>query len=389
LALLSRISSARIPPGFILGAVLTAASLASGCSRQATAEGEPGSGGEADAVPVTIAEVVQKPMRLEVRAIGTVEPSSAVAVRSQITGALTSVNFSEGDDVQEGQVLFTLDRRPLEAALAQAQANLARDLAQAANAASQAERVRQLADRGIATREQVQTSTTNAAALEATVAADRAAVENATVQLQYATITAPISGRTGALLVDQGNLVRANDATPLVVINRIAPINVAFAIPEDQLPAFKGYLAQGSLRLDASPPNETGPGSRGTISFVDNAVDHTTGTITIKGRFPNDDLRLWPGQFVNVVVTLTTDPAAIVVPTVAVQTGPQGPYVFAVTPDQTVELQPVTVARTSGAETIIGDGLKNGDTVITDGQLLLVQGSRISVRTNPPEQATP
>jgi multidrug efflux system membrane fusion protein len=337
---------------------------------------------------VTVADVVQKAMPLEVRVIGTVEPSSAVEVRAQVTGALMSVSFKEGDDVKEGQVLFTLDRRPLEAALAQARANLDRDLAQAANATAQADRIRQLAERGIATREQVQTSATNAAALDATVAADRAALENATVQLQYATIVAPLSGRTGALLVHEGNLVRANDATPLVVINRIAPINVSFAIPEDQLPAFKRYLAQRSLRVDASPPNETGPVSRGTISFVDNAVDHTTGTITIKGTFPNEDLRLWPGQFVNVVVTLTTDPAAIVVPTVAVQTGPQGTYVFVVKPDQTVQLQPVTVARASGAETIIEDGLNKGDTVITDGQLLLVEGSRISVRTNTSEQAT-
>jgi multidrug efflux system membrane fusion protein len=367
---------------------VVAASLTAGCSRQATAQGERRQSPQAEAVPVTVADVVQKAMPLEVRVIGTVEPSSAVEVRAQVTGVLMSVSFKEGDDVKEGQVLFTLDRRPLEAALAQARANLDRDLAQAANATAQADRIRQLAERGIATREQVQTSATNAAALDATVAADRAALENATVQLQYATIIAPLSGRTGALLVHEGNLVRANDATPLVVINRIAPINVSFAIPEDQLPAFKRYLAQRSLRVDASPPNETGPVSRGTISFVDNAVDHTTGTITIKGTFPNEDLRLWPGQFVNVVVTLTTDPAAIVVPTVAVQTGPQGTYVFVVKPDQTVQLQPVTVARASGAETIIEDGLNKGDTVITDGQLLLVEGSRISVRTNTSEQAT-
>jgi multidrug efflux system membrane fusion protein len=369
--------------------VCVAASLTAGCSRQATAQAERQRGSETNAaVPVTIAQVVQKPMPLEVRVIGTVEPSSAVEVRAQITGALTSVNFKEGDEVKAGQVLFTLDRRPLEAELAQVQANLERDFAQAANATAQAERVRQLGDRGIVPREQVQTSSANAAALEATVAADRAAVDNAKVQLQYATITAPISGRTGALLVHEGNLVRANDATPLVVINQIAPVNVSFAIPEDQLPAFKRYLAQGSLRVEASPPNETGPVSRGTVSFVDNAVDHTTGTITMKGTFPNEDLRLWPGQFVNVTVTLATDAAAVVVPTVAVQTGPQGTYVYVVKPDQTVDLRPITVARTSGAETIVRDGLTPGDTVITDGQLLLVQGSRINVRTTGAVQST-
>ena len=366
-----------------LGVLITTASLTAACSGQAAGEeGQTGGARVADAVPVTVAVVVQKPMPLEVRVIGTVEPSSTVAVRAQVTGALTSVNFSEGDDVQEGQVLFTLDRRPLEAALEQARANLERDLAQAANATAQAGRIQQLADRGIATREQVQTSTTNAAALEATVAADRAAVENATVQLQYATIRAPISGRTGALIVHEGNLVRANDAAPLVVINRIAPINVSFGIPEGQLPAFKRYLAQGSLRVAAIPPNDTDPASRGSISFVDNFVDQTTGTIKIKGTFPNQDHRLWPGQFVNVAVTLTTDQAAIVVPTVAVQAGQEGQYVFVVKPDQTVVLQPVTVARTSGRETIIDDGLEAGDTVITDGQIRLVAGSRVAVRTN-------
>jgi multidrug efflux system membrane fusion protein len=373
----------RLSLGLIVVSLATA-----GCSKQATAQAERQENPDRQAVPVTVAEVVQKPMPVELSVIGTVEPSSAVEVRAQITGALMSVNFTEGEDVSAGQVLFTLDRRPLEAALEQARANLARDMAQAANASAQADRIRQLAERGIATREQVQTSGTNAAALDATVAADRAAVESATLQLQYATITAPISGRTGALLVHEGNLVRANDATPLVVINRIAPVNVSFAIPETQLPALKRYLAQRALRVEASLPSDTGRVSQGTVSFVDNAVDHTTGTITIKGSFPNEDLRLWPGQFVNVVVTLATDPAAIVVPTVAVQTGPEGQHVFVVRADDTVELRPVTVARASGADTIIEKGLARGDTVVTDGQLLLVPDSRISVRTGASEQAT-
>jgi len=377
------IHSMRASDGFIFG-VLVTAGLAAGCSGQAAPSPQSSDPG-AEAVPVTVAAVVQKPMPLDVRVIGTVEPSSTVAVRAQTTGALMSVNFDEGDDVQEGQVLFTLDPRPLEAALQQARANLDRDLAQAANAAAQAGRIQQLADRGIATREQVQTSTTNVAALEATVAADRAAVENATVQLQYATITAPLSGRTGALIVHEGNLVRANDATPLVVINRISPINVSFGIPEGQLPAFTRYLKQRSLRVEASPPNETGSASQGSISFVDNAVDQTTGTIKIKGVFPNQDHRLWPGQFVNVVVTLTTD-VVIVVPTVAVQAGQQGQYVYVVKPDQTVALQPVTVVRTSGGESVVTGGLKAGDIVITDGQIRLVPGSRISVRTAPSPQ---
>jgi multidrug efflux system membrane fusion protein len=315
-------------------------------------------------------------------AIGTVEASSSVAVRSQITGELTSVRFKEGDDVTQGQVLFTLDRRPLEAALKQAEANLARDLAQAANARAQAQRAQELASRGIATREQVDTSNTAVAALEATVGADRAAVENATVQLQYATIVAPLSGRTGALMADPGNLVRANDATPLVVINQVSPVRVAFGIPERQLTLLKKHLDQGALRVEARAPGDDEHVSEGRISFVDNAVDHTTGTIRIKGTFANADRRLWPGQFVNVVTVLTTDPNATVVPSMAVQTGPQGTYVFAVKPDQTVEIRPVVVARTSGSETVIEQGVQDGETVVTDGQVRLVPGSRITARSS-------
>jgi multidrug efflux system membrane fusion protein len=291
------------------------------------------------------------------------------------------VSFKEGDDVTEGQVLFTLDRRPLEATLQQVQANLARDLAQASNARTQAERYQTLASRGLVSGQEMQASATAAAALEATVEAVRAAVENAKVQLEYATVKAPISGRTGALIVHPGNLVRANDATPLVVINRVAPINVSFGIPEGQLPAFKRYLAERTLRVEASAPSED-VASMGHITFIDNAVDPTTGTIKVKGSFPNGDRRLWPGQFVNVVVTLRTDPAAVVVPTAAIQTGQQGDFAFVVKADQTVDLRSVMVDRTSGSESVVKEGLKPGETVITDGQLRLVAGSRIKVKSD-------
>jgi multidrug efflux system membrane fusion protein len=278
-------------------------------------------------------------------------------------------------------VLFTLDRRPLELALREAQANLERDSARAENAALMTKRYEDLAKRGIAPREQLDTSRADMNALNATVNADKAAVENATVQLDYATIKAPISGRTGALMVHEGNLVRANDQTPLVTINQILPISVSFAIPEARLAELKRYLAGGSLRVTASPPNDDGTPAVGRIAFVDNAVDETTGTIRVKGTFPNTDRRLWPGQFVNVVVTLTTDPDATVVPSVAVQNGQQGTYVFVVKPDQTVEMRPVTVERVSAAETVLARGeVQAGDTVVTDGHLRLVPGSRISVK---------
>ena len=302
---------------------LAAAISAAGCSKASAPVQAPRASADDNAVLVTVAPVVQKAMPLEIRVIGTAEAESTVAVHAQITGAITSVNFKEGDDVAEGQVLFTLDRRPFEATLLQVQANLARDLAQAEDARTQSERYQTLAGRGLVSGQELQAKATAAAALNATVEADRAAVENAKVQLDYATVKAPISGRTGALIVHPGNLVRANDATALVVINRIAPINVSFGIPEGQLPAFKRYLAERTLRVEANAPSET-VASMGHITFTDNAVDPTTGTIKIKGSFANEDRRLWPGQFVNVVVTLKTDPAAIVVPAAAIQAGRQG-----------------------------------------------------------------
>jgi multidrug efflux system membrane fusion protein len=345
----------------------------------ATGNGRGGRGAGGAAVPVAVGAVIQKAMPIEITVIGAAEAFSSVAIRAQTTGQLTSVNFTEGDDVMAGQVLFTLDRR-LEAALQQAQANLDRDVAQAANAAQQAKRYDDLAQRGIATREQVDTSRTTVTALNATVEADKAAVENAKVQLQYATIAAPITGRTGALMVHEGNLVRANDQTPLVVINQVAPVSVSFAIPEARLPELKKYMAAGALRVTANPPNDDAPAAVGRISFVDNAVDPTTGTIKVKGTFPNSDRRLWPGQYVNVVVTLTMDPSAIVVPTVAVQAGQQGSYVFVVNAEQKVDMRPVTVKRTSATETVIESGLKPGEIVVTDGHLRLVPGSRVTVK---------
>jgi multidrug efflux system membrane fusion protein len=319
-------------------------------------------------------------MPLDLQVIGTVEASSTVDIRSQITGQLLSVGFKEGDDVREGQVLFEIDRRPLEATLQQAKATLARDEAQAQNATVQAQRTTELAERGIATREQVGTANAAAEALQATLGADRAAVESAQLQLQYATIPSPITGRTGALMVHAGNLVRANDTTPLVVINQISPINVSFAVPEAQLPTVKRYLAENAVHVAVQTPAEADPRAEGKITFIDNAVDPTTGTIKVKGSFVNRDHRLWPGQFVNVVMTLATDPSALVVPTAAVQQGPDGNYVYVVKSDHTAELRTVKVGRPAGNETIIAEGVRNGETVVTDGHLRLVPGARVSVK---------
>jgi membrane fusion protein, multidrug efflux system len=358
--------------------LLLALAAVSGCEKS---EAQPQQQAAAPpAVPVAVAAAVRRAMPLDAGVVGTVEAYSTVSVRSQITGELTRVNFEQGDDVSAGQELFVLDRRPLEGALQQAQATLERDTIQAANAKAIMERYEQLVERGIVAREQRDNARTSLAALEATIASDRAAVENAKVQLQYATIRAPISGRTGALMVNAGNLVRANDQLPLVTINQLTPTYVSFGLPEPMLPDLRRYMARGSLRVEARPTNGDGHLAVGTVTFIDNAVDQTTGTIKVKATFPNVDRQLWPGQFVNVVVRLMTETEALVVPSLAVQTGPDGSYVYLVKPDQTVDLRPVTVARVVGADTIIKDGLAPGDTVVTDGHLRLIPGSRISVR---------
>jgi multidrug efflux system membrane fusion protein len=347
----------------------------------AKSEAQPQQQGAAPAaMPVTVGPVVRKNMPLDASVVGTVEAYSTVSVRAQITGELTAVHFQQGDDVQAGQELFALDRRPLEAALLQAQANLERDTAEAANAKAIVQRYEQLVERGIVAKEQRDNARTIVARLEATLASDRASVENAKVQLQYATIRAPISGRTGVLMVNAGNLVRANDQAPLVTINQVTPIYVSFSFPEALLADLRRYMARGTLRVEARPSSGDDHLAVGDITFVDNAVDLSTGTIKVKGTFPNSDRVLWPGQFVNVVVRLATEAAAIVVPTVAVQTGPDGSYVYLVKPDQTVEMRPVIVARVSGTETLIKEGVTAGDTVVTDGHLRLVPGSRISIK---------
>ncbi len=334
------------------------------------------------AVPVTIGHVVEKSMPVELTVIGTVEPFSTVQVKSQVQGEILSVHFKEGDDVNKGDLLFNIDPSPFRATLQQAEANLSRDTAQSNNAQQELKRYGDLIKRGIATQEQYDTAHTSVASYEAAIRADQATIDNAKLQLGYCSIKAPISGRTGALLVHAGNLVKVNDV-PLVVINQISPIYVSFAVPEAQLPDIKRYRAAGTLHVEASIPNDNGAPASGTITFVDNAVDPTTGTIRLKGTFPNRDHRLWPGQFVNVVLTLTTQHDAIVVPTQAVQSGQDGQYVFVVKADQSVESRTVEVARTLGEESVITKGLKPGETVVTDGQLRLVPGAKVSVKSTP------
>ena len=364
--------------------IVIAALTAAGCSSESrtavSAQAPPPGRGGGGNVPVTVGKVVKKTMPIDLRLIGAVEPAQTVEIRGQITGQLTSVGFKEGDDVTQGDVLFSLDRRPLEAALKQAEANLQRDVAQSANADVQAQRLSDLAQRGIVSKDQLDTSKASAAALAATIEADRAAVENARIQIQYATIAAPLTGRTGRLMVHEGSLIRANDTTPLVVINQLSPINVTFAIPEAQLAPLKRYLQQGGVGVEVAPPSDATSRSTGRVTFIDNSVDPTTGTIKVKGTFPNTNHVLWPGQFVNVVLTLSADKDAIVAPTAAIQTGQDGQYVYVVSKDQSAELRPVQVGRATGNETIVTKGLQPDEVVVTDGHLRLTPGTKVTIR---------
>jgi multidrug efflux system membrane fusion protein len=364
----------------ILGLLLLAV-LSSGCSKEK-------SGNSVSApIPVTVGTAIQKTVPVQLRAIGNVQAYSTVMVKSKVGGELVRVHFTEGRDVKKGDLLFTIDPRPFEAALKQAEANLQKDLAQEKNAQEDARRYEFLIQKGVVARQQYDKFRTDADALQATVLADRAAVENAKIQLGYCSIHSPIDGRTGSLMVNQGNIIKAEDIN-LLVINQIIPIDVTFYVPEQFLPEIKKYMASGKLQVDALVPmNEEKP-EKGVITFIDNAVDSNTGTIRLKGTFANRERKLWPGQFVNVVLTLTTEPNAIVVPTQAIQTGQEGQYVFVVKQDLTVESRPVVAGRSASSETVVQKGLQAGEKVVTDGQLRLYPGARVEIKSSDSTTAT-
>jgi membrane fusion protein, multidrug efflux system len=331
-------------------------------------------------VPVSAGTVVQKTVPVQIRAIGNVEAYSTVSVKSQIGGILTRVHFREGQDVNNGALLFTIDPRPYEAALKQAEANLAKDRAQLENARKEVQRYAELAKKGYVAQEQYDQISTNAASLEAIVNADIAVVENARLQLKYCYIYSPITGRTGNLAANEGNLIKANADTAMVVINQFQPIYVTFSVPEQNLSEIKRYMAEGKLRVEAFLSKEDEKPEQGVLTFVDNAVDLATGTIKLKGTFANKEKRLWPGQFVNVVLTLTSQPNAVVVPSQSIQMGQKGQYVFLIKNDLTVEDRPVVVGRTLNGETVIEKGLQAGETVVTDGQLRIVPGAKVEIK---------
>jgi multidrug efflux system membrane fusion protein len=361
-------------------------------------------------VPVTVSQVVARDVPVELRAIGNVQAYATVSVLSLVGGEVFKIHFTEGQDVKAGDLLFSIDPRPFQAALqqaqaqlaqhqaqvAQAQANLTRDTAQYENARVEETRYKRLVEGGFIAREQYDQVRTNEQSLAATIEADRAAittaqavaradeamVDNAKVQLSYTEIRAPLDGRTGNILIHQGNVVKANDVgNPLVVINRVHPIYVAFSVPEQYLDRIKRYRAAGELGVETMGPGSTDRGARGDLSFINNAVDPNTGTIQLKATFQNADNALWPGQFVNVVLTLTTERGALVVPSQAIQPGQQGSYVFVVKTDLTVENRPVAVAFADGPNTVIAKGLAAGERVVTDGQLRLVPGTRVEIKS--------
>ncbi len=337
-------------------------------------------GGPPPPIAVTTALVVQKPMPVNVRAVGAVEASSTVEVRAQVAGELLTVGFAEGQEVRAGQLLFTIDPRPFEVTLRQAEATLARDSAQLKNADAQKTRAADLLKNGLLSRADYETSATAAEALAATVAVDRAVVETATLQLQRTKVFAPVAGRTGALLANPGALIRANDTAPLVVINQITPVYVSFAIPARLISRLDTSPGGRRAAVEATLPGGAGAVT-GQVSFVDNAVDKTSDTIRIKATFENRDRTLWPGAFVDIILRLAVDEHAIVVPGAAVLPGQQGAYVYVVTPQNTAEVRPVIVGWTEDRETVIQSGLQAGETVVIDGQLRLTPGARVNAKT--------
>jgi len=351
--------------------------LLTGCSNSAGSKAAPRA--QPPAVPVMAALAVAKDVPVQLRSIGTGEAYNTVSVKTMVNGQIMKVGFREGQDVKKGDLIFIIDPRPYEAALKTAEAILAKDIALKENAEKDVKRYAFLIEKDLVPRQQYDQVVSNAAALEATVNADRAMVENARVQLSYCYISSPVGGRTGSLFVKEGNVVKANDST-LVTINQITPINVTFSVPQQYLPEIRKYRGARTLGVEAAIPEQEDRPAQGTLTFIGNAVDNATGTIQLKGTFPNKDRRLWPGQYVNIVLTLTTKPNAVVVPTPAVQTGQRGQYVFIVKPDLTVDSRPVVSGETIGGETVIEKGVRAGERVVTDGQLRLVPGARVEIK---------
>jgi len=347
----------------------------SGCSKQQAAPPP-----RVTAIPVVVAKVTQRAMPVQLSAIGNVG-SYSVSVRAQVAGELLQVHFKEGDSVHKDQLLFTIDPRPYEAALAQAQATLLRDKAVAANSRAQSQRFEKLLADGVVSPSDADTSKSAADAAEATVAADEAAVKTAQLNAEYCKIYSPMDGRTGSVMVKPGNLVKVADV-PIVVINQVSPIHVDFTVPQEYLPEIRKYMATGPLRVEATVPNNPGRPEVGTLTFIDNMVDTTTGTIHLRSTFENKSGVLWPGLYVSTMMTLAQQSNATVIPSQALTAGQQGSFVYVVQADGTVTPRPVTSSRNVEGLAVIDKGLQAGETVVTDGQVRLVPGSKVQIKNN-------
>jgi multidrug efflux system membrane fusion protein len=309
-----------------------------------------------------------------------VEAYATVSIKSRVTGTLTRVHFREGQDVKQGELLFTIDPRPFEVALEEAQARLDRDTALATKAEKDVKRYAELAKGDYVSADRYEQAHASAQSLRATVAGDKAQVDNARLQLSYCFIHSPLTGRTGTLQVKQGAMIKANDDKGMVDIAQIEPVYVTFSVPERDLAEVKQYMARGPLTVEAVPRGTNQSPDRGVLTFIDNEVNKQTGTILLKGTFDNKARRLWPGEFVEVALTLTTQTNATVIPAAAIQVGQQGEYVFVIKPDLTVEARPIVVARTVANEAVVEKGLTPGERVVTDGQLRLAPGAKVEIK---------
>ena len=343
-----------------------------------TQAGRPPFGANAP-VPVVVATVEQRAVPVSVRTVGNAQAYASVAIKSRVEGQLMQVHFADGQEVKKGEVLYTIDPRPFQMQLTQAKSVLARDRAQLENARADLKRSEDLSHKGYVAQQQLDLARTNVAALSETIGADEAAIAGIQLQLEYTTLRAPLDGRTGESQVDAGNLIKANDV-PLVVINQIKPIDVVFSVPEQYALTIRQRMAKEQLEVEVSDRDAASPPRKGVLSFINNTIDSTTGTVMVKATLPNEDEFFLPGQFVSVVLTLSTIPDALVIPSQAVQAGQNGDYVFVVKPDHTVELRHVTVGEAVEANVVIREGLSAGEQVVTDGQLRLFPGARAAPR---------
>lgn len=367
----------RSPIWFVL---LTAVLFASGCSSKEKVQ----SAGGRPPAPVVVASVEQRDIPVQIKAIGNVEAYQTVQIRSQVNGQIQKIFFKEGEDVRQGQQLFQLDKRPFQADLEKVIGQMKHDQAQAENSRIQAERYSDLEKQGIVSHEQADQLRAQAKADASAVEADKAAVDAARVQLQYTDIVAPIDARAGVLMINLGNLVKANDTPYLLQLNQVTPIYVTFSVPESNLDRVRQRFSSGQLKVLAYPKGQSDNLAEGRLTFIDNGVDTTTGMLKLKGTFQNRDRRLWPGEFVDVALVLSTQKNAVVVPTKAIQTGQQGEYVYVVRADSTAESRQVKTAGVYQNLTLISDGLKTGEHVVVNGQMRVAPNAKVFVQDTLP-----